>query len=164
MLHSRRPCCLTLGLLLALAVLPPARPTAAAELTGFISTATPGNTWRTGFGGSITATFFNVVGFEGEAAHQGSEFLDTSMVTFTVAGLLQPPIGRLVPYGGLGVGFFRQSLGGDSDTGKVGVLILGVKLDLGVVLLRADWRSFDLPDDAPLLYDQRWAAGVGIKF
>ena len=66
-----------LGLLLAAA----ATESRAAEITAFATGADPGATWKTGYGGMLTITLFNIVGGELEGAYQGGEFAETSIVS-----------------------------------------------------------------------------------
>ena len=69
---------------------------------------------RTGSAGSaptLSSTWFQALTLEGEAARLPGETPDACMTSFTGAALLAPPIGIFTPYGGLGLGVFRQTLG-----------------------------------------------------
>jgi hypothetical protein len=136
----------------------------ALELSGFLASASPGETWARGYGGALGSTWFKVVTFEGEVARQGGEAADSSMTSFTGSALLAPPIGRLVPYGGLGVGLFRQALGSRTDTGTLHALILGAKLKLGLLVLKAEYRRIDVSGDPLLEINHRLSAGAGVSF
>ena len=50
----------------------------AAELTGFLAVAQPGERWAGGAGGAFGMTFFKLVHFEAEVAHLPGEILDQS--------------------------------------------------------------------------------------
>jgi hypothetical protein len=136
----------------------------ALELSAFVSTASPSENWARGYGGALGSTWFKVVTFEGEVARQAGDAVDSSMTSFTGSALLAPPVGRLVPYGGLGVGLFRQSLGSRTDTGTLHALVLGAKLKLGLLLLKAEYRRIDVSGDPLLEINHRFSAGAGVSF
>lgn len=152
---------LTLLFLAGAAVAPPA---AAGELSVFVSRATPGDNWKSGVGGTLSTSWFRVINLEAEIARQPEELGDGGMTSFTGAALLAPRIGALRPYAGLGAGVFRQTLGSNSDTGTLGAFILGVKLEVGLIVLKGEYRRFDLSGDPLLALDKRLSAGIGIVF
>jgi hypothetical protein len=86
------------------------------------------------------------------------------MTSFSVSALLAPPIGPLTPFGGFAVGVFRQSRGSLSDNGTLSAFVLGAKLKIAVLVIRAEYRAIDLSGEAPLAMDQRFAGGIGISF
>lgn len=149
-----------LALLLAAAA-----PSGAAELTGFATGASPGDTWKLGYGGMLTITLFNVVGGELEGAYQGSEIPETSIVSGAAKAYLGPTIGSLVPYAGLGVGVYRQSLPTKSDQGTYGLLFLGAKLKFPFgLVVRGEYQWLDMPDEVSLAFDNRYLFAVGVSF
>ena len=101
----------------------------------------------------------------GEAARVPGETSDAGMTSFTASALLSPPIGGLIPYGGLGIGIFRQTLGSEADTGRLRALVLGVKLRVqDLLVLRAEYRRLELSGDPLLAMDDRISVGAGIAF
>lgn len=141
---------------------------AAGELCVFVSTASPTEPWGNGYGAVLSSTWFKVFDLEAEAERLAGEPLgpweDLSMHSFTASLVLAPEVGRLKPYGGLGFGLFRQTLGSDADTGRLRAFVLGVKATLGVVVLRLDYRRIDLTGDPLLDIETRLALGAGISF
>ena len=141
-----------------------AAPAHAIEVGVFLSDARPA-VWGTGVGGTLTTTWFKLVGLEAELARQPGLAVESSMTSFTASALLAPPIGPLTPFGGFGVGVFRQSRGGLTDNGTLKAFILGVKLKVGgLLVIRGEYRAIGLPDDAPLAMDKRFSGGIGISF
>lgn len=156
-------------LLAALAVLAaagaaPAPRAGATELSVFVSTASPGDNWKAGVGAALSTTWFRVVNLEAELARQPEEFSDGGMTSFTGAALLAPRVGAFRPYAGLGVGVFRQTLGARSDTGTLGAFIIGIKAEVGLLLLKGEYRRIDLSGDPLIAIDKRFSAGIGIAF
>jgi hypothetical protein len=142
-----------------------AAPTFAGDVTIFGSIAEPAEVWSHGYGATLSSQWFQVVALEIEAARQPGSVTDTSMTTFTGSALIAPPIGPLRPYGGFGVGLFRQSIGTLSDTGTLSCFVLGLKLHLGgVLVIKGDYRHFNLSGDASMPLDHRYALGVGVSF
>jgi hypothetical protein len=137
---------------------------AATELSVFVSRASPADNWRSGFGGTLSTTWFRAVNLEAELARQSEEFDDGGMTSFTGAALLAPRIGALRPYAGLGVGVFRQTLGSSSDTGTLGAFIIGLKAEVGLLVLKGEYRRIDLSGDPLIAMDKRFSAGIGIVF
>jgi hypothetical protein len=137
----------------------------AGDIVVFVSDPRPGELWERGYGAALSFSFFKLVTFEGEAARMPAIGVDRDMTSFTGSALFSPPIGKLVPYAGVGVGVYRQAVGDDSDTGTLGVLVAGLKLTLGgLVVIKGEYREFELPDEAPLLADSRFSIGAGISF
>ena len=81
---------------------------AAADLTVFIAESSPTEPWKTGFGAAIGASLLGLVTIEGEAARLPGQASDASMTSFGLGGFLSPPIGGVIPYGGLVVGLYRN--------------------------------------------------------
>ena len=149
----------------AAAVLVPARPAAAGDVTAFVAFPSPTDTWGRGYGAAISSTWFRILNFEGEGARLPGDSADASMTTFMGSALLAPPVGIFTPYGGLAIGLFRQSLGPLSDTGVVRALVLGVKVRVGPVLVvKGEYRRLDLSGDPLLEMTHRISAGAGIAF
>ncbi len=150
--------------LLALAALP-GRDTRAAEISVLVGGASPGENWGTAWGGMLTITLFNIVHGEVEGAYQGGALEGTSLYTASAKAYLGPTIGRFVPYGGIGAGVYHQSLPIDDDQGTTGLLFVGAKLKFPMgLVLRGEYQWVDLPDAAPLLFDNRYFFAVGLSF
>lgn len=147
--------------LLCVCAAPAAR---AGDVTIFAARATPSENWGTAYGAALSSTWFRVINLETEAARNPGTLPEDIMTTFTGSAFLALPIGRLVPYGGPGVGFFRQSRSDRNDTGWVKTFAVGAKLKLGVILLRGEWRRINLSGEPLIEIDSRIAAGVGIDF
>jgi len=131
----------------------------------FLSGAGPGETWSTGYGGMFTITLFNIVGGDLEGAWQGSDLPSTSLLSLSAKAYIAPQFGRFVPYGGIGVGVYRESVLNDSDTGTLGLGFVGLKLKfpLGLVI-RGEYQWVNLPMPAPLDLDRRYILGLGLTF
>jgi hypothetical protein len=158
-------------LVLALALLGlsfQATPTRAGDVTVFVSTANPSEDWGGGWGGALASSWFEVLALEAELAWQSGDAAvdldELKMTSFTASGLVAPPIGLVTPYAGVGFGLFRQSLGSESDTGRVRAFILGAKLSVGLVVLKAEYRKLELSGEPLLDIDTRYSVGVGVKF
>jgi hypothetical protein len=153
------------ALALAALALAPARIASAAEITAFATGGKPGEVWKTGFGGILAITLFNIVSGEIEGAHQGSELAGTSLSTIAAKAYIGPPIGRLVPYAGLGAGAYLESLPADDDRGTTGLVFVGVKLKFPFgLVLRAEYQWVDMPDLAPVQLDHRYFFAAGLSF
>jgi hypothetical protein len=159
------PAALLLGLALA-----PGPSASAAELTGFVSGASPSATWGTGYGGMLTITLFNIVGAEIEGAWQGADSAVPEADRYSYFSLsgkayVGPSIGRFVPYVGLGAGVYRLSLPNASDQGSLGSFFVGAKLKfpLGIVV-RGEYQWLKLPQGTLLPLDERFFVGVGLSF
>jgi hypothetical protein len=155
-----------LGLLLVAPFLLTApRDASGAEITAFFSGGSPGESWTTGYGGMLTITLFNLVGGEVEGAWQGGEAPSTSLFTLSAKAYLGPSLGRVVPYVGLGAGVYREAVLGDSDTGTLGLVFVGVKLKFPIgLVLRGEYQWVDLPLAAPVAMDHRYLFGLGLGF
>lgn len=136
----------------------------AAELTAFLAVAKPGERWAGGAGGGFGVTFFKLFHFEAEVAHLPGELQDQSQWSAVGSALVAPAFGRLVPYAGLGVGGYRQTDRGASDNGVVRNFVLGIKLNLGLVLVKGEYRKITLPEAALLPMTDRFSVGAGISF
>lgn len=151
---------LSLGILL-----PTGRRAEGGDAMVFLALPSPREEWKTGYGASLSSTWFRVLNFEAEAARTPAELVGGTMTSFTGSALLAPPLGILVPYGGLGVGVFRQTLGTQSDTGTLKCLVLGAKLKLGPLLIvKGEYRRFDLSGEPLLAMDRRVSVGAGLSF
>src|SRR5262249_55863327 len=104
------------------------------------------------------------ISLEGEAARLPGDSSSISMTSFTGSALLAPPLKFLVPYGGLGFGIFRQSVGTLSDTGTLKAFILGLKFKLGLLVLKGEYRRLSLSGPPPAEMTARITAGAGISF
>jgi hypothetical protein len=152
--------------LLLLGVIPfPAPSSEAAEISAFATGASPGEAWGTGYGGMLTITLFNIVHGDVEGAWQGGDVAETSIVSGAAKAYLGPSIGRLVPYAGLGVGVYRQSLPTMSDQGSYGLLFAGAKLKFPFgLVLRGEYQWLDMPDEVSLAFDNRYLFAAGLSF
>jgi len=156
---------LSLALLLLLLCLLPARAASPAEISAFMTGGKPGEVWKTGYGGMLTITLFNLVGGELEGAYQGSEFVETSVVSGAAKAYLGPSIGRFVPYAGLGAGTYRESLPGRSDQGTYALVFAGAKLKFPFgLVVRGEYQWLDLPEEVLLPLDNRFLFAVGLSF
>ena len=155
---------LAAALALALSVAP--RSVSAIELTAFVSTGFPSESWGTGAGGDVTITLFKLLAFSGELARQGSE-VDSSTTSLTGSVLLVAPLPAFSVYGGVGVGGYRQGPAsgvGDGDWGVHRVLVVGVKKTFeGILVLKAEYRRVHLSGDPLLPLDHRASVGVGLS-
>jgi hypothetical protein len=136
----------------------------AGDITAFVTLPAPTETWSRGYGATLSSTWFQAVNLEAEAARLPGERPDGAMTTFTGSALLAPPIGKLTPYGGLGIGLFRQTLGTVSDTGTLRAFILGLKVKLGLVVIKGEYRRITLSGTPLLDMTARISAGAGISF
>ena len=137
----------------------------AGDVTVFVTLPFPAENWARGYGAALSSTWFKVLTFEGEAARVPGESPEAGMTSFTASALLSPPIGGLIPYGGVGLGLFRQTLGSESDLGRLRALVLGTKLRLkDLIVLRAEYRVLELSGDPLLAMDRRLSFGAGIAF
>src|SRR6185503_9868961 len=100
-------------------LLAPAAPAAAGDVTVFVAKGRPPETWNRGYGATLSTSWFSILNLEGEVARIPGSLSESSMTSFTASALLAPPVGIVTPYGGLGVGLFRQSLGPARDTGTL---------------------------------------------
>ena len=151
--------------LLALVLAAGAAESRAAELAAFAAGADPGTTWKRGYGGMLTITLFNIVGGELEGAWHGSEFPETSIVSGAAKAYLGPSIGRFVPFAGVGVGAYRESLPTKSDQGTYGLVFAGAKLKFPFgLVIRGEYQWLDLPDDVLLKLDNRYLFALGLSF
>lgn len=147
-----------------LALLVGSREASAGDVTAFVTFPSPGDQWNRGYGAALSTSWFQAINLEGEAARIPGALGDSNMTSFTGSALLAPPLGPLVPYGGFGVGLYQQTVGDDSDTGVVRCFVLGVKLKLGLAVLKGEYRRITLPDDALIEMDRRYSFGAGVSF
>ena len=151
--------------LLGLAVLSLFAPPAdAGDITVFISKARPDEIWADGYGAALGSTWFKLITLEAEVARLPGEFPDSGMTSFTGSALLSAPLPIVTPYGGLGVGIFRQTRGDDRDTGTLKALVLGGKMTFGLAVVRIDYRKLHLSGPPMLELDHRLSLGVGLSF
>jgi hypothetical protein len=150
---------------LAATLLSAAAPAAqAGDVTLFIARTDPTEFWANGWGAALASSWFQIVQLEGEAARIPGDLDEFSMTTFTASAFLAPSIGPITPYGGIGIGFFRQALPDRSDTGFLRSFAIGAKLKLGVLVLRGEWRKQTLSGEPLFPVDSRLSAGLGIAF
>ena len=153
-----------IAVLLALAALP-ALPAGAAEITGFAMGGKPGEAWDTGYGGMLTITLFTFANGELEGAWQGSDIPETTIVSGSAKAYLGIPLGPLVPYAGIGVGVYRESLPTQTDQGTSGMVFAGAKLKFPFgLVVRGEYQWLDMPDEVLRPLDNRYLFGVGLSF
>jgi len=153
-------CALSAG---AVALLLPAS-AAAGDVTAFVGFPTPTANWGHGYGATLSSTWFQILAIEGEAARIPGDAPQATITTFTGSALLAPPVGFVTPYGGFGIGVFRQTLLSDSDTGTLKCFILGAKMKFGLLVVKGEYRRFQLSGPPLLSMDSRISAGAGISF
>jgi hypothetical protein len=113
----------------------------------------------------LTITLFDIVGAEVEGAWQGGSLPDTSLFTLSGKAYLGPSIGSVVPYVGLGAGGYRESYPGGSDTGTVGSVFVGAKLEFPFgLVIRGEYQWISLPMAVPIGLDRRYFVGAGLGF
>lgn len=155
--------CLPALLLLLLAL--GSAPADAGDLTAFAVFGRPGENWNTGYGAALSWGILPFLSIEGEAARVPGSITDSSMTSFTASAFVSPPTGNFSIYGGLGVGYYRQSLSSIDDSGVLTALIFGVKAKVGgVLVLKGEYRKLKLGSSPLADMDSRFAAGAGISF
>jgi hypothetical protein len=148
----------------ALGVFLAAPPASALEATAFFATGRPSDVWGTGVGGALASTWFEVLRLEGDLTRIPGERPDRSMTSLSGTAALAPPIGKITPYGGVGVGLFRQSDGSRTDTGTLKVLVFGLRFKLKLLVLKAEYRRQSLSGEPLLPMEHRFSGGGGIAF
>jgi opacity protein-like surface antigen len=137
----------------------------AGDLTAFAIFGNPGENWNTGYGAALSWGILPFLAIEGEAARVPASLTDSSMTSFTASAFVSPPTGNVSIYGGLGVGYFRQSVGNIDDSGVLTAFIIGVKAKVGgVLVLKGEYRKLRLGENPLANMDSRFAAGAGISF
>jgi hypothetical protein len=149
---------------LALLALAPAAAASAADVSAFLAVAKPGENWAGGAGAAFGIGFFQVLRFEAEYAHMPGEFQDERQDSLVGSAMVAPSFGRLQPYVGLGIGGYWQDDNGRDDTGVEHNFIAGLRLKLGLVFLKGEYRKISLPDDALIEMNDRFSVGAGIQF
>ncbi len=153
------------GMVTALVLLCGASAATPAELTAYISGASPSSSWGVGYGGMLTITLFNLVHGDAELGWQVGDTSGTGVLVVAGKASIGPTIGRVVPYVGLGVGYYAEGKPGDDKAGSLGELFVGmkVKLPLGL-LVRGELQRISLGSDPSLPLDGRFFLGAGISF
>jgi hypothetical protein len=150
-------------LLFALVLTMPALPAAAGDLTAFATFPSPDETWDRGLGAAFATTWFGLAQTEVEVARiPGGN--DASTSTVTASAFLAPKFGLIRPYGGFGVGLFRQTIGGSNDHGTVRTAALGAKLTFALVCVRVEVRQLNMSGDPLLPVERRISVGAGLSF
>lgn len=162
LLTGTRPVLPLMAMVAALTALP--GPVRAGDVTAFVALPAPTEVWSRGYGATLSSTWFQAVCLEGEAARLPGDRTEAAMTSFTGSALLAPPIGIVTPYGGLGIGLFRQTLGAASDTGTLRALIFGAKIKIGLVVVKGEYRRLTLSGTPLLPMTARISAGAGITF
>jgi hypothetical protein len=157
---------LVLSLVLSLALLVPTAPARAAEIAVQVGTGSPTANWGTSWGGMLTISLFNIVYGEIEGAYIGPDGqTGPTFYTGAAKAYLGPTIGRLVPYGGIGVGVYHESLPVGSDEGTTGLVFGGLKLKFPMgLVLRGEYQWVSLPDAAPVKLEHRYFFAAGLSF
>jgi hypothetical protein len=139
-------------------------PAAAGDVTVFATIPSPSEQWNRGYGAALTSTWFQAINLEGEAARMPGDVGNANMTSFTGSALLAPPLGAIVPYGGVGIGLFRQTVGSTSDTGVLRCFVLGLKVKVGLALVKGEYRRISLSGEPLLPMDRRISFGAGVSF
>lgn len=140
-------------------------PAAAGDLTAFAAFATPGDNWDTGYGAALCFGILPFVNLEAEAARVPGALQDSSMTSFTGSALLSPPTGNVSIYGGLGVGYYRQSIGALEESNVLTAFVVGLKAKVGgALVVRGEYRKLKLSGTPLADMDSRFAVGAGIAF
>ena len=100
--------------------------------------------------------FVSMLGFKQPKTHP--------YLCYEVRGVLTKKIKKVTPFGGLGVGVFRQTSLPDQDYGAMAVVIVGFTVTIDVAVLRLDYHRMALSGDPLLEADSRLALGAGITF
>ena len=150
--------------LACLAVLASGSSARSGEIAVFVGEPSPGESFGKAYGGSLSGTFFRLVTFEAEVARYPGILDGQGMTSFSTGAFLAPTIGFLTPYGGFGVGVFRETLVDDSDNGTLTFFALGLKVHIGIVVLRGEYRTLGLSGEPLFAVDKRYSVGAGIDF
>src|SRR4051794_6965397 len=81
----------------------------AGDVTVFTAGSGPSERWGSGYGAALSSTWFRFGTFEAEVARMDGQDADSGMTSFTGSALLSVPLSFVTPYGGVGVGLFRQT-------------------------------------------------------
>jgi hypothetical protein len=120
--------------------------------------------WSTCYGGMLTITFFNLVHGEIEGIYQSNDYASTNLLTLSGKAYLGPQIGRLVPYGGLGVGAFNEGLPTNDERGTSHLVFVGAKLKFPMgLVLRGEYQWVSLPETTLVKLDHRYFFGLGLS-
>jgi len=130
----------------------------------FASTGSPSDVWGGGLGASLSSTLLHLVMLDAELSRQSYEVAEGKLLSFSVAACLAPSFGRFTPYAGFGVGLQRQTLGDSGDSGTLSSLLAGGKVRLGLLVVRAEYRTFSFSGGSFVPLDHRVYAGAGISF
>lgn len=87
------------------------------------------------------------------------------MTYFTGAAALAVPLPKITPYIGVGAGVFHQRRENVTDTGFLHAKLAGIRLRLAdLIVLKVEYRNFDLSGNPLLILDERVSIGAGIAF
>ena len=137
----------------------------AGDLTVFAAQGSPEALWQPGFGATLGAGLLGLGAIEAEAARFAAEVEGGDMTSFSVSAMVAPAIGPLVPFAGVGVGVYRQSLGAANTTDVVRSFAAGLKVNIGrVFVVRGEYRRLTLSGAVRIEMDQRLSVGAGIQF
>jgi hypothetical protein len=138
----------------------------AGDITAFVAQQSPGEEWRTGYGAGLASGLLPLLQLEFEAARTRYERTDTgSMTYFTASLLVAPSLGILTPYGGLGVGLYRQALIETSETNVLTALVFGAKVKIGgLLVVKGEYRKYNLSGTFLIPLEHRYSVGAGISF
>jgi hypothetical protein len=159
------PTCRRLPALLLVLLAAGAAPAAAGDLTAFAAFGNPGDNWDTGYGAALSFGILPFVNLEAEAARVPIALADSHMTSFTGSALVSPPTGNVSIYAGLGVGYYRQNLGGAEGSSVLTAIVVGLKARVGgVLVVRGEYRKLKLHGTPLAEMDSRFAVGAGIGF
>jgi hypothetical protein len=142
-----------------------ARTALSAELTAYVSGGSPSGNWGGGYGGMFSITLFSLVHGDAELGWQVGDEPETGVLLAAAKAYVGPQLGRVVPYAGIGVGYYAQAMPGEDVGGELGEFFVGakVKVPLGF-LLRGEMQWIRLGSDPSLPLDGRFFLGAGLSF
>ena len=142
-----------------------ARSALPAELTAYISGGSPTGSWGGGYGGIFSITLFNLVHGDAEVGYQVGDDSELGVLLVAAKASVGPQLGRVVPYAGLGVGYYAQGKPDEDTAGSISEFFIGAKLKLPLgLLLRGEMQWISLSSDPAVPLDGRFFLGAGISF
>jgi len=137
----------------------------AGDVTVFVARPDPSEPWREGFGATLGAGILGLGALEVEAVRFAADGPEGDMTSFSGTALIAPSVGPLVPFAGLGLGLYRQSLGSASQTDVVRSFAAGLKINVGrVFVIRGEYRRLTFAGTPLIEMDRRYSLGAGIQF
>ena len=110
----------------------------------------PGQLWGGGYGGMLTITLLQPGPRRRRDRLAGRRCPDTHVLLVAGKVYVGPSIGRLVPYAGLGAGYYAEGKPVTTQAGSFGEVFVGAKIKLPLGLLvrgEVQWLSLSIPLD-----------------